>query len=211
MKDVKDNERGSFRNNSRSSARAQIKGNYSGYADEMISVIRTIIKQELGNRGLGNNASSQLASAIVNKVNEDGTVDVYFPPNESSIFTRISNQTSFSLQVGDSVELMVKDGSFSNCWVCAKHGAKSNYNDLSSLIADGNNSLKLSLQDLYNIVTDNNQRINQSVGIVNNKVNANKTELEEKITTNTTNITTLQSQLTALTQRVSQLESQINS
>ena len=56
-------------------------------------------------------------------INEDGTVDVYFPPDNSKIFTRISNQTPFQLQAGDGVELLLKDGSYSNCWIVAKHGA----------------------------------------------------------------------------------------
>lgn len=103
---------------------------YSNPADEMLLVIRNIIKQELNGKGLGTNASCQLASAIVNKVNEDGTVDVYFPPNEESIFTRITNQTCFKLSKGDSVEIMLKNGSFSNCWICAKHEIKSGYNEI---------------------------------------------------------------------------------
>lgn len=106
--------------------------NLSSYADEMINTIRTIIKQELTNNGLGNTASCQLASAIVNKVNEDGSVDVYFPPNTDSVFTRISNQTCFPLYVGDSVEIMLKNGSFSNCWICAKHTVKSGYKSIQS-------------------------------------------------------------------------------
>ena len=108
---------------------------YSSSADEMLSVIRNIIRQELNIKGLGTSSSCQLASAIVNKVNEDGTVDVYFPPNEQSIFTRISNQTCFELCEGDSVEIMLKNGSFSNCWICAKHGVKSGYNILMNDVA----------------------------------------------------------------------------
>lgn len=97
--------------------------NMSSYADEMLALIRNVIKQELGGKGLGTSSSAQLASAIVDQVNSDGSVNVYFPPNKESIFTKISNQTPFILNPGDSVELMLKNGSFSNCWVCAKHGA----------------------------------------------------------------------------------------
>lgn len=97
--------------------------NMSNYADEMLALIRNVIKQELGGKGLGTSSSSQLASAVVEQVNADGTVNVYFPPNKESIFTKISNQTPFVLNEGDSVELMLKNGSFSNCWVCAKHGS----------------------------------------------------------------------------------------
>ena len=64
----------------------------------------------------------KIKSAVVSAVNDDGTVNVYFPPNDKKLFTRISNQGAFSLQAGDGVELMLKNGTFDNCWVIAKHG-----------------------------------------------------------------------------------------
>lgn len=98
----------------------------SRYADLMINTIREIISQELSKQNLGTASSCQLRSATVSRVNDDGTVNVYFPPNDASEFTHISNQSIYDLQVGDNVELMLKDGSFSNCWVCAKHGRSVN-------------------------------------------------------------------------------------
>ena len=56
-------------------------------------------------------------------VNSDGTVDVILPREPETEFTRIQNQTPFKLKEGDSVEIMLKKGSFNNCWVMAKHGA----------------------------------------------------------------------------------------
>ena len=53
----------------------------------------------------------------------DGTVDVILPREPETEFTRIQNQTPFELREGDSVEIMLKKGSFNNCWVMAKHGA----------------------------------------------------------------------------------------
>lgn len=66
------------------------------------------------------------SGAIVASLNPDNTVNVYIPPNNKVVFTRISNQTSFPLAVGDSVELLLKDGSYNNCWIVAKHGVSFN-------------------------------------------------------------------------------------
>lgn len=63
----------------------------------------------------------QLRSAVVKRVNTDGTVDVCFPPDNDNLFTRIQNQSVYELSVGDSVEIMLKGGSFNNCWIIAKH------------------------------------------------------------------------------------------
>ena len=41
---------------------------------------------------------------------------------ETKLFTRISNQSPFTLSPGDGVEIMLKNGSFDNCWIIAKHG-----------------------------------------------------------------------------------------
>lgn len=89
--------------------------NINFYADEMINKINECINEKL-------KFTNVLIGAIISNVNEDGSVDVYLPPDNSRVFTHISNQTPFVLNVGDSVELMLKDGSFNNCWVVAKHG-----------------------------------------------------------------------------------------
>lgn len=67
----------------------------------------------------------KIKSATVTKVNEDGTVNVSLPDDEGNGFSRIQNQSVYELDVGDSVEIMLKEGSFSNCWVIAKHGGGS--------------------------------------------------------------------------------------
>ena len=85
-------------------------------ADNMLNKIIQCVKEEM-------KTSVIVDSAIVSSVNDDGTVNVYFPPDKTNIFTKISNQTPFTLQSGDGVELLLKDGSFSNCWIIAKHGA----------------------------------------------------------------------------------------
>lgn len=85
-------------------------------ADNMLEKILDCFRGEM-------KKTTHLDTAIVSSVNEDGTVNIFFPPDETKIFTRISNQTPFTLQAGDGVELILKDGSYSNCWIVAKHGA----------------------------------------------------------------------------------------
>lgn len=83
-------------------------------ADKMLAGINTVIQESL-------KTTPRLTGAIIDRVNEDGTVNVYFPPDRDQIFTNISNQTPFQLNKGDSVELLIKNGDYSNCWVAAKH------------------------------------------------------------------------------------------
>jgi hypothetical protein len=53
-------------------------------ADSMIEKILSCLRTEM-------KKATYLDSAIVSSINEDGTVNVYFPPDSSKIFTRISN------------------------------------------------------------------------------------------------------------------------
>lgn len=84
-------------------------------ADSMLNRITECFKDSL--KGL-----PQIKSAVIDSVNEDGSINIFFPPNEDKLFTRISNQSPFTLEAGDGVEIMLKNGSFDNCWVIAKHG-----------------------------------------------------------------------------------------
>lgn len=83
-------------------------------ADNMIDFINKMVTEKL--KGV-----PVLKPAIVSRINENNSVDIYIPPDRDKIFTNISNQTPFELKVGDSVELLLKDGTYSNCWVIAKH------------------------------------------------------------------------------------------
>lgn len=88
--------------------------NINNQADEMLKKINECIDSRLKNL-------PSIKSAIVKSVNEDGTVNIYFPPDENNVFTRIQNQSIHILNVGDSVELLLKDGTYNNCWIIAKH------------------------------------------------------------------------------------------
>lgn len=64
----------------------------------------------------------KIKSAIVENVNSDGTVNVKLPSDTENVYTRIQNQSIWqNLVPGDEVELLLKDGTFSNCWIIAKH------------------------------------------------------------------------------------------
>lgn len=97
-----------------------IMGNYNtninDNASQMIKFINSIIDDKLKN-------IVRVDSAIVKRVSEDGTADIYFPPENNVEFTSVSNQTPFALSPGDSVEVLIKNGSYSNCWIIAKHQA----------------------------------------------------------------------------------------
>ena len=84
-------------------------------ADSMLNRITECFKDSL--KGI-----PQIKSAVIDSINEDGSINIFFPPNETKLFTRISNQSPFTLSPGDGVEIMLKNGSFDNCWIIAKHG-----------------------------------------------------------------------------------------
>lgn len=81
------------------------------------AVIEDIVKTQIKNMGITN-----YISAIVQKVNVDGTADVYLPPNKFNIVTKLFNKTGEQINVGDSVEIATKNGSLSNAWIAVKHG-----------------------------------------------------------------------------------------
>ena len=81
------------------------------------NVIQEIAQEEIKKFGF-----PTYKAAIVRKINEDGTVDCYLPPNEDNLVTGVLNKCGELLFVGDSVELETKNGSLTNCWVAIKHG-----------------------------------------------------------------------------------------
>lgn len=88
----------------------------SAYADLMLDRIDTCISDKISK------SVTRLASAIVTKVNSDGSVNIRLPSEDNTEFTKIQNQCPYELKVGDAVELTLKNGSFNNCWVSARHG-----------------------------------------------------------------------------------------
>lgn len=83
-------------------------------ADRLIGEVQKWIKD-------GTKKYPRYESATVSKVYEDGTVDIYLPGSQDEKFTRIQNQSVFELKEGDDVEVLLKNGSFNNCWIVACH------------------------------------------------------------------------------------------
>lgn len=85
------------------------------YADMMINRIVDCINEMM-------KEVPKIKSAIVESVNEDGTVNVTLPGDLEHIYTKIQNQSIYQdLKVGDMVKLLLEDGSFSNCWIIARY------------------------------------------------------------------------------------------
>ena len=112
---------------------------------EFKKVIEDIVDARLKSYGI-----SSFVAAVVTKVNDDGTVNVTIPPDNSSARTvivkklkfkyssnkvkagkkvkfskfvnNVLNNSNESLSTGDSVELCTKNGRLSNAWVAIKHG-----------------------------------------------------------------------------------------
>ena len=95
----------------------------SKYISSFKSVMENMIDNKLNKLGITN-----YISAIVQKINDDGTVDVFLPPDKTNLVTGIFNRCGEILSVGDSVEISTKNGSLTNSWVFIKHGTNINGN-----------------------------------------------------------------------------------
>lgn len=143
------------------------------YADILLRRIQDMIDEN-------NKKLTKIDSAIVDSVNSDGSVNIYFPPDNDKIFTNVSNQTPFALQAGDNVEILLKNGLYSNCWVIALHK-----------------------QDDIKFVLRTNQNIEKkSEGIIESE-----TDLIDRVNENTNNISELGDSVSTLNTRKANLDS----
>ena len=85
-------------------------------AKDFKDIIERIIEALFDRKGV-----TKYIAAVVESVNEDGTINVYIPPDKAIKATKLLNKTGQSLQVGDSVDLCTKNGKISNAWVAIKH------------------------------------------------------------------------------------------
>ena len=92
-------------------------------------VIEDIVDARLQNYGI-----TSFIAAVVTKVNDDGTVNVTIPPDNSRFVNNVLNKSNESLSSGDSVELCTKNGRLSNSWVAIKHGKGSSSGSLEDRI-----------------------------------------------------------------------------
>lgn len=90
---------------------------------EFKSVIEDIVDAKMARKGI-----TKFMSAVVKTVHEDGSVDVYLPPDKARTVSNVLNKTGENLYEGDSVELCAKNGKPSNAWVSVKHGTNFNVN-----------------------------------------------------------------------------------
>lgn len=88
---------------------------------EFKSVIEDIVDAKIARKGI-----TKFMSAVVKTVHEDGSVDVYLPPDKARTASNVLNKTGETLYEGDSVELCAKNGKLSNAWVSVKHGKQTN-------------------------------------------------------------------------------------
>lgn len=88
---------------------------------EFKSVIEDIVDAKMARKGI-----TKFMSAVVKTVHEDGSVDVYLPPDKARTVSNVLNKTGENLYEGDSVELCAKNGKPSNAWVSVKHGTNFN-------------------------------------------------------------------------------------
>lgn len=92
--------------------------NFNKMADEFLQRIEDYINVKLEN-------GPTVKPAEISKVNLDGTVDVFFPPDKDKLFTKIQNQSIYQdLKQGDQVFLFYPQGNKSSCWICAKFKKK---------------------------------------------------------------------------------------
>lgn len=84
---------------------------------EFKKVIEDIVDARLKSYGI-----TSFVAAVVTKVNDDGTVNVTIPPDNSRFVNNVLNKSNEPLSTGDSVELCTKNGRLSNAWVAIKHG-----------------------------------------------------------------------------------------
>ena len=92
-------------------------------------VIEDIVDARLQNYGI-----TSFIAAVVTKVNDDGTVNVTIPPDNSRFVNNVLNKSNESLSSGDSVESCTKNGRLSNSWVAIKHGKSSSSGSLEDRI-----------------------------------------------------------------------------
>lgn len=95
---------------------------------EFKSVIEDIVDAKMASKGI-----TKFISAVVKTVHEDGSVDVYLPPDKARTASNVLNKTGETLYEGDSVELCAKNGKLSNAWVSEKHGTNFNVDKLNNM------------------------------------------------------------------------------
>ena len=93
------------------------KGNETREAGDFVNVIRDIVRQEFATR-------DSTAVAVVESVNQDGTLNLYVLPDTQGIVRNIINQCRYDFNPGDTALLYLIGNRLSNSFVIAKYNAK---------------------------------------------------------------------------------------
>lgn len=107
---------------------------------------------------LNKNGYPTYISAIVTKVNEDGSVDLVLPPDNKRSVHNVLNKSGEILYEGDCVEICTKNGKLSNAWVSLKHGNTTKNGSLEGKIESLNNDLSNTKNDtlIFKKTAENN-------------------------------------------------------
>lgn len=127
---------------------------------EFKSVIEDIVDAKMARKGI-----TKFMSAVVKTVHEDGSVDVYLPPDKARTVSNVLNKTGETLHEGDSVELCAKNGKLSNAWVSVKHGTNFNVDKLNN-ISPPRLLIEFSNGYLVEEIDDKDYKINEETGYV---------------------------------------------
>ena len=82
-------------------------------ATQFIQVVNELITNRL-------TAIDRTTLCIIESVNEDGTVNVYIPPDNSNVFHDIINESKYTLKQGDKALLYLVGGRTYNSFIIAK-------------------------------------------------------------------------------------------
>lgn len=75
------------------------------------------------------NKLTQIKSAIVHSINQNGTVNLIIPPDKT-VYHNIQNQSIYqNLKVGDNVKIIKENNSLSNMWIIGGFGLSVQDND----------------------------------------------------------------------------------
>lgn len=83
-------------------------------AEQLVSLIREIVNEALGDR-------DTTTFCVVDTVNNDGTVDVYIPPDETIRIKQVRNASPFTLKPGDIAVLYKIRNKLNNSFIISKY------------------------------------------------------------------------------------------
>lgn len=89
----------------------------SNTAKGFVDVVKQIFNDEFSKK-------DKTLTCIVDEVNSDGTLDVYIPPDSTTIKRSVVNESKFAFKRGDAAVLYVIEGNVSNAFVVAKFNGR---------------------------------------------------------------------------------------